>query len=165
MEINLNNKKVTLLKKDRNLKEEAPAIRIKMLNEETKVLGMMASQIQVFISLPYSNSLNEKLLSVVKKYEENSFIYIISANKQNIKTNEAFSSLDFKEFALKMGLYIDDTLCAKSIFIINKDGEIIYKQLLTDLLSDFDLKSFESKLEEAINFKKKGHTHENWMST
>ncbi|MEA3353210.1 MAG: hypothetical protein U9Q33_05310, partial [Campylobacterota bacterium] len=61
------------------------------------------------------------------------------------------------------GVYATDELCAKSIFIINKEGEIVYKEILEDLESEFNLKVFDKKLTEAIKFKKKGHTHENWM--
>ena len=74
------------------------------------------------------------------------------------------SSSDFKDATLKLGVYIDDTLCAKSIFIINKDGEFIYKQVVPNLEDKFNLNEFDTALDEAISFKKKGHTHENWMS-
>jgi thiol peroxidase len=31
------------------------------------------------------------------------------------------------------------------------------------LTNEFDLNNFDTSLNEAIKFKKKGHTHENWM--
>lgn len=163
MEIELNGEKVTLQKKQRKLNSEAPAIRVKMLNGETKVIGMMADKVQVFITLPYSNSLSEELLSIIKKHQEKSLIYIISSQKLDKDTDEEFSSVEFKDLTAKMGVYINEQLCAKSIFIIDKDGEIVYKDILGNLSDEFDLEKFDTALDETIKFKKKGHTHENWM--
>ena len=70
---------------------------------------------------------------------------------------------DFEELAKKFGVYIDETLCAKAIFIINKDGQFVYKEITRDVEDELDLELFETKLDEAIHFKKKGHVHENWM--
>ena len=151
------------LKKNRKIGSEAPAVRVKMLNGETKVIGMMAAKVQTMITLPYSDSLSDKLENIIKKHEVNSLIYIISSQTLNKEINKENSSVEFTEFCVKMGVNRDDELCDKSIFIINKDGEIVYKEILEDLKSEFDLEKFDSSLDEAIKFKKKGHTHENWM--
>ena len=163
MEIELNGKQIMLEKKERKLGSEAPAIRVKMLSGETKVIGMMADKVQVLISLPYKDSLSDGLEKVIKKHKEKSLIYIISSETQNKNVEEESSSIEFKDYSLKMGVYVNEELCAKSIFIINKDGEIVYKQILKTLDGEFDLELFDESLDEAIKFKKKGHTHENWM--
>lgn len=163
LDIQVNGEKITLQKKQRQLGSEAPAIRVKMLNGETKVIGMMADKVQVFLTLPYSDSLSDGLMDILEQYKDKSLIYIISSRELDKNVDQAFSSIEFKELASKMGVYVNETLCAKSIFIINKDGEIVYKDILENLSDKFDLEKFDTALDEAIKFKKKGHTHENWM--
>ncbi len=163
MEIEIDNKKVVLQKKERVVGSEAPAMRVKMDNGETKVIGMMADKVQVLISIPNEKSFTDKLESVLTKYNSKSLIYIVSAETLTKQVDNIETSSDFKNYSLKMGVNIDDTLCAKSIFIINKDGEIVYKEIVSNLTNEFDLKNFDTALDEAIKFKKKGHTHENWM--
>jgi len=162
LEIEIDNNKVVLQKKDRAIGTEAPAIRVKMDDGETKVIGMMADKIQVFITMPNEESLTSELESILKKHTK-SLIYIISANPITKSLDNIDTSSDFKDFSLKMGVNIDDTLCAKSIFIINKDGEIEYKEIVPNLTDEFNLIQFDESLDKAIKFKKKGHTHENWM--
>ena len=163
MEIELNGEKINLQKKERKLGSEAPALRVTMLDKQTKVIGMMADKIQVLISLPYKNSLSEELETIIEKYKAKSLIYIISSATLDKSVDQACSSIEFKDFSMKMGVYINNQVCAKSIHIINKDGEITYKQILKTLDGEFDLELFDKSLDEAIRFKKKGHTHENWM--
>jgi len=163
LEIILNDKKVTLQKKDRALGSEAPAIKVLMDSNESKVIGMMADKIQTFITIPYSDGLSNEMINTLNKYKQKSLIYIISPCKLNNTLNDIDTSTDFKNFSLKMGVNIDDKLCAKSIFIVNKDGEFVYKEILKTLDGEFDIKSFDDALDGAIKFKKKGHTHENWM--
>ena len=163
MEIELNGEKITLQKKERNVGSEAPAIRVKMLNGETKVVGMMADKVQVFITLPYSGSLSGEMEKIISEHKEKAVIYIVSSQNLDKNVDPSTSSIEFKDLSLKMGVNVNEQLCAKSVFIINKDGEIVYKEVLDDLESEFDLGAFDSSLDEAIKFKKKGHTHENWM--
>ena len=163
MEIILNGKKVSLQKKDRKLKSEAPAIKLSMDSGESKVIGMMAEKVQVFITIPYSDGLSDSMTNILNKHKLKSNIYIVSSCSLDNKIKDIGFSTDFKNFSLKLGVNIDDTLCAKSIFIINKDGEFIYKEILETLEGEFDIEKFDIALDEAIKFKKKGHTHENWM--
>lgn len=163
LEIEIDNKKVVLQKKERILGSEAPAIRVKMDDGQTKVIGMMADKVQVLISIPDEKSVTDTLKNILDTHNPKSLIYIISAKPITKMLENIDTSSDFKDFSLKMGVNIDDTLCAKSIFIINKDGEIVYKEVVPNLTSEFDTESFDTALNEAIKFKKKGHTHENWM--
>jgi thiol peroxidase len=163
LEIELNGKKITLQKKQRKVGSEAPALRVKMLNGETKVIGMMADKVQVFITLPYCDSLSDELENIINRYTQKALIYIISSQKLDKNVQESMSSTQFNDMSLKMGVNVNEQLCAKSVFIINKEGEIVYKEITCDLNSEFDLGAFDSALDEAVRFKKKGHTHENWM--
>ncbi len=163
MEILINDQKVELQKRDRKVGSEAPAVRLKMLNGETKVIGMMASKVQVMITLPKSKSLSDELENIINKHKEKSLIYIISSQKLEKSVDEDTSSLEFKDFSTKFGVFATDEFCAKSIFVIDKEGEIKYKEIVGDIDSEFDINSFDNALEETINFKRKGHVHENWM--
>ncbi|MBP1681779.1 MAG: redoxin protein [Proteobacteria bacterium] len=152
-----------LLKNERKIGSEAPAISLVLQDGESKVIGMLATKVQVMIILPYHDSLSHALLEIAQKYQEQAFIYFISSQVLDQTTNPACTSTDFEELAKKFGVYIDETLCAKAIFIINKDGQFVYKEITRDVEDAFDLEMFETKLDEAIHFKKKGHVHENWM--
>ncbi|WP_455756290.1 hypothetical protein [Sulfurimonas sp.] len=163
MEVLVNGKKIELQKKDRKIGSEAPAARVEMLNSETKVIGMMADKVQCMITLSNSYDLNASLLEIINKHKEKANIYVISSTKLENIYDESMTSIDFVNFTTKFGVNIDDKSCAKSVFIINKDGEIEYKEILDDLVSEFSLELLDAELDKAIKFKKKGHTHENWM--
>lgn len=152
-----------LYAKERKIGSEAPAISVKMLNGEIKVIGMMATKVQVMISVPYSHSLSTNLQELILRYQDQVFIYVIGSMTPARVINPACTSVDFADFAKKFGVYIDEHLCAKSLFIINQDGHVVYTQITPDIEDVFDLETFETKLDEAIHFKKKGHVHENWM--
>ena len=164
MEVIVNNKSIKLQKRDRKIGSEAPAVKIKMLNGETKVIGMMAEQVQVMITLPYSHSLNDDINRIIHNNREKTSAYLISSDEFAYDVNKNYSSMDFENFSMKYGVYIDEYICAKSIFIISKDGEIVFKDVLADIKDEFDTNKFATELQKAVDFKKEGHTHENWMS-
>jgi thiol peroxidase len=163
MEVICNNKSIELQKKDRKVGGEAPAVKVKMLNGEDKVIGMLADKVQVMITLPYSHSLNDEVYNVVNKHKEKANIYLITSDIFALDVDEDFSSTDFKNFSMKFGVYMDESICAKSVFIIDKEGEIVYKDVLADVKDEFDVSVLDEQIQKAIEFKKKGHTHENWM--
>lgn len=154
-----------LQKNERKIGSEAPAISLKMLSGEDKVIGMLATKVQVMITLPFHNSLSDALANIITKYQEKAFIYVISNEMLDKELNLGYTSVDFVELAKKFGVYIDETLCAKSLFVINKEGQFVYKEITSDVEDEFNLEIFENKLDETINFKQKGHVHENWMGT
>ncbi len=153
----------SLQKNERKMGSEAPAISLTMLNGQSKVIGMLATKVQVMITLPYHDSLSHALVNLITKYNDKAFIYVISSEALDKELSLANTSIDFVEFSKKFGVYIDETLCAKGVFIINKEGQFVYKEITNDVENEFNLGTFENKLDEAINFKPKGHVHENWM--
>ena len=171
MEVTYKDKSYTLGKKERNVEGEAPAVRVKMLDNETKVIGLMAPAVQVMVTLndisKYTLALHEVITTTKKKV--NAYIITPSLNEDMEKIAEEFSidkgtiSNDFKDFSLKFGVNIDDTMIANSIFVIDKEGIIKYKEIPANLEDDFNLEDFSITLNETVNFKPKGHTHENWM--
>ena len=171
MEVTYKNKSYTLGKKDRNVEGEAPAVRVKMLNDETKVIGLMAPSVQVMITLNDVNKYNADLHEVITTTKRKVNAYIITTSEQEqiediaekFALDKAFISNDFKDFSLKFGVNIDDSMIANSIFVIDKEGVIKYKEIPADLEDDFKIEDFSITLNEVVNFKPKGHTHENWM--
>jgi len=164
MQITIDNKLIELQKRERTVGSEAPAVRVKMQSGEEKVIGMLADKVQVMITLPKADTLSTELLAVIEKHQSKSLIYLIASTPLEQDYNPDFYSTDFVNFAMKFGVYASDEVCAKSIFVINKDGEIVYREIVDNLEDGFDITAFETALDEAIKFKKKGHTHENWMS-
>jgi thiol peroxidase len=108
--------------------------------------------------------LSGTVANIITKHQEKAFIYTIASNPLTTAIDEAQSSTDFYNFTFKYGVNIDETLCKKAVFIVNKDGEIVYREVLDDPSDDFDSEILDKALDEAIKFKKKGHTHETWMS-
>ena len=171
MEITYKNKSYALGKKDRNIEGEAPAVRVKMLDNETKVIGLMAPSVQVMITLNDVNKYNSDMHEVITttKRKVNAYIITTSDTEQmediaeKFAIDKGFISNDFKDFSLKFGVNIDDSMVANSIFVIDKEGIIKYKEIPADLEDDFKIEDFSITLNEVVNFKPSGHTHENWM--
>ena len=171
MEVTYKNKAYTLGKKDRNIEGEAPAVRVKMVDNETKVIGLMAPSVQVMITLNDVNKYNSDLHEVITTTKRKVNAYIITTSgieqmediAEKFAIDKGFISNDFKDFSLKFGVNIDDSMIANSIFVIDKEGVIKYKEIPSDLEDDFKIEDFSITLNETVNFKPKGHTHENWM--
>lgn len=171
MEVTYKNKSYALGKKDRKIEGEAPAVRVKMLDNETKVIGLMAPSVQVMITLNDVNKYNSDMHEVITttKRKVNAYIITTSDTEQmediaeKFAIDKGFISNDFKDFSLKFGVNIDDSMIANSIFVIDKEGVIKYKEIPADLENEFKIEDFSITLNETVNFKPKGHTHENWM--
>lgn len=171
MEVTYKNEVYTLGKKDRKVESEAPAVRVKMIDGETKVIGMMAPKTQVMITLPCIKAYNNGLHNILQEYASKAIVYIITKssedNLEKVKSayslDDNFISNDFKDFSLKFGVNMSEDLLAKSIFVIDKEGVLKYKQIPSNIETSFDLDEFKNNLHEVVNFKQKGHTHENWM--
>jgi len=164
-EVILNGKSVELKKKERHVGGEAPSVRVKMISVETKVIGMMADKVQVMITLPYGNSFSKELYKIVNKHKDKAYIYFFSPEAFTQDVDDGFATIDFEDFCMKFGVFIDTTLCAKSAFIIDKEGEIVYIDITEDVAGEFDLEKLDEEIQSAIDFKRKGHTHENWMGS
>jgi len=171
MEVTYQNRKYTLSKKERKVGGEAPAVRVLMLNNEIKVIGMMAPKTQVMISLLTIEYFPQAILEILKPYAHKIIFYVITSDTCE-QLEKAVSSLDvlpenvscdFKEFASKFGVNMEDEHIANALFIINKEGEFSYIQLPPKIEEGFDLEDFKTQLYALIHQKQKGHTHENWM--
>ena len=171
MQVTYKNNTYPLGKKDRFIEGEAPAIRISMINNETKVIGLMAPAVQVMISLNDISKYSSKIDKIINSTKRKVYAYIFTCSQmeqiedtvEKFAIDKSFISNEFKDFSIKFGVNIDDTMIANSIFIIDKEGVIKYKEIPSDLDDDFNMEQFDLTLNEVVNFKAKGHSHENWM--
>jgi thiol peroxidase len=115
------------------------------------------------ITLPYGNSFSKELYEVIQKHKEKANIYFFSPEAFTQEVDDGFATIDFEGFCSKFGVLIDSSICAKSAFIIDKEGEIVYIQIPEDIDNEFELEELDAQIQAAIDFKRKGHTHENWM--
>ncbi|WP_428026048.1 hypothetical protein [Arcobacter sp.] len=171
MEVKYKKEFYILKQKEKKVDSEAPAIRVEMIDGQTKVIGMMAPKIQVMLTSPNIKDYNNGLHDILKKFQSKILVYIITSSPISeikkvttmFELDESTVSNDFNKFSLKFGVNLSENLIAKSAFIIDKEGLIKYKEIPSNAEHKLDLDEFEVALEEVINFKVKGHTHENWM--
>ncbi len=142
---------------------EAPAVRLKNTEGSEMVIGMMAPKVQVMVTIPSAKELSTKLLDTMLKYDEKASVYLICPEPISCPLGAVSATTECEKFSLKYGVYRDES-CVGSVFIVNKDGEIVYRDLAVLDGEALDIDAFDTALDEAIKFKKKGHTHEDWMS-
>ena len=115
-----------------------PFATIKMLNESTKLIGLPKLKAQVIITLPDILEFNDKLRNSINysKGEIECFI-ITSSSEENIgevlkkyELNESLISNDHKSFSKIFSLRDEKNNLTKSLIMINKDCQIIHKEIL-----------------------------------
>jgi hypothetical protein len=115
-----------------------PFATIKMLNESTKLIGLPKLKAQVIITLPDILEFNDKLKNSINcsKGEIECFI-ITSSSEENIgevlkkyELNESLISNDHKSFSKIFNLRDEENNLTKSLIMINKDCQIIHKEIL-----------------------------------
>jgi hypothetical protein len=115
-----------------------PFATIKMLNESTKLIGLPKLKGQVIITLPNILEFNDKLKESIHFSKDEIECFIITSSSQNeieelIKQYDLNASLisnDFKSFAKIFNLRDEKNNLIKSLIIINKDCQIIHKEIL-----------------------------------
>ena len=98
---------------------------IKMLNESTKLIGLPKLKGQVVITLPNILEFNDKLKESIN-FSKNDIEILIE--KYNL--NKSFISNDFKSFSKIFDLRDEKNNLIKSLIMINKDCQIIHKEIL-----------------------------------
>lgn len=111
---------------------------IKMLNESTKLIGLPKLKGQVVITLPNILEFNDKLKESINFSKNDIECFIITSSTQNdieiliekYNLNKSFISNDFKSFAKIFDLRDEKNNLIKSLIMINKDCQIIHKEIL-----------------------------------
>ena len=111
---------------------------IKMLNESTKLIGLPKLKGQVIITLPNILEFNDKLKESINFSKNDIECFIITSSTQNdieiliekYNLNKSFISNDFKSFSKIFDLRDEKNNLTKSLIMINKDCQIIHKEIL-----------------------------------
>jgi hypothetical protein len=115
-----------------------PFATIKMLNESTKLIGLPKLKAQVIITLPDILEFNDKLKNSINCSKDEIECFIItSSSEENIGEvlkkyglNESLISNDHKSFSKIFNLRDEENNLTKSLIMINKDCQIIHKEIL-----------------------------------
>jgi hypothetical protein len=115
-----------------------PFATIKMLNESTKLIGLPKLKAQVIITLPDILEFNDKLKNSINCSKDEIECFIITSSLQEdiekilkkYELNESLISNDHKSFSKIFNLRDEENNLTKSLIMINKDCQIIHKEIL-----------------------------------
>lgn len=161
--------------------KEAPAARVTKLDNTQNVIGMIAPTAQLIIAIPSLKtevcSLGAKKFNdLVKEYKKLKTIMVTTDDLDFVKDyakSECIESAELvidtnRNFAKKYGLLISEgklkDRLARAVYVIDRDGLVAYKELVPEIVDEVDYDSCIEAVEKILNEKKKGHTHEEWMS-
>ena len=181
MQITVHGTPVELSGKELLVGKEAPAARITKLDNSKNVLGMIAPNIQLLIAIPSLKtevcSLGAKKFNeMVKEIRKLSTIMITTDDLEFVKNFQESECIDSAEivideerhFANKFGVLISDgklkNRLARAVFVIDKEGVIAYKEIVSEVVDEVNYEACIEAIKQLASEKKKGHTHENWMS-
>lgn len=167
--------------KEVNIGREAPSARITKLDGSKNVIGMIAPNTQLIISIPSLKtevcSLGAKKFNeLVKQFKKLDTIMVTTddiefvkeyVKSENINSAELVIDTDLN-FAKKYGLLIKEgklkNRLARAVYLIDREGLIAYKELVGEIVDEVDYDACMEAVHKILNEEKKGHTHENWMS-
>ena len=115
-----------------------PFTSVKMLNETIKLIGMPRLNAQIIITLPNINEFNEELKNSINHSKNEIECFIITTSSKNeieniikeFDLNESIISNDFRSFAKTFNLENKENKLIKSLIMVNKDCQIINKEIL-----------------------------------
>lgn len=115
-----------------------PFTSVKMLNETIKLIGMPRLNAQIIITLPNIDEFNEELKNSINHSKDEIECFIITTSSKNeieniikeFELNESIISNDFKSIAKTFNLDDKENKLIKSLIMINKDCQIIHKEIL-----------------------------------
>ncbi len=181
MQITVHGTPVTLEVKELKIGKEAPAARITKLDGTQNVIGMIASNIQLLITIPSLKtevcSLGaKKFNALVQQFKNLTTVMITTDDKEVVKEFAQKESIESAEivldtelqFAKKFGVLISEgklkNRLARAVFVIDREGIIAYKEIVAEIVDEIDYDACMRAIEKIQSEKKGGHTHENWMS-
>lgn len=181
MQITVHGVPTELLGKNIVVGKEAPSARITKLDGSQNVIGMIAPNTQLIIAIPSLKtevcSLGAKKFNeLVKKFKKLDTIMVTTDDLEFVKEYVQKESIDSaqividkeRNFANKFGLLISEgklkERLARAVFVIDREGVVAYKELVAEIVDEVDYDACFAAIEEIVSEKKKGHTHENWMS-
>lgn len=161
---------------------EAPAARITKLDGTKNVIGMIAPTAQLLIAIPSLKtevcSLGAKKFNdLVKQFPKLQTVMVTTDDIDFVREYGVSECIDSAElvvdadrhFARKYGLLISEgklkDRLARAVYVIDRDGIIAYKELVGEIVDEVDYDACIAAVESIVSEKKKGHTHEEWMTS
>jgi len=165
--------------KQRKVGGEAPSSRVFTSENDEVIIGMMAANVQLLVSV--FSLKDEKSKSIVNTLEtyfkdtkklnfvlvvNNTFEEIENFKKENNITKAVIAQDKNGDFAKRFGVGLEgdnySENLANGIFIIDKEAELKGVSYFTQLEKS-ELDEICELTMESVNYKEKGHSHENWM--
>ena len=116
----------------------SPFLKVKMLDNKEKTLGLVTDKVQVVMSLPNISDFTDELKTTIKTFSKNTECFIITSSEE-ASTNKIIEkyelpksliSLDFKNFANTFNLNNEEYGREKSLMIIDENCQIAHKKIL-----------------------------------
>lgn len=181
MQITVHGTPTPLLGKKIAIGSEAPAARITQLDGTQNVIGMIAPTTQLLIAIPSLKtevcSLGAKKFNeMVKQFKKLTTIMVTTDDRDFVSTYAKNENIENAQlvidsnlhFAKKYGLQIAEgklkDRLARAVFVIDRDGYVVYKEIVPEVVDEVDYEACLKAVKETVNYKHKGHEHENWMS-
>lgn len=181
MQITVHGTPTPLAGKEIKVGAEAPAARITKLDGTQNVIGMIAPTAQLLIAIPSLKtevcSLGAKKFNdLVKKFSKLQTVMVTTDDIDFVKDYAGSESIDSAElvvdtnrnFAKKYGLLITEgklkDRMARAVYVIDRDGLVAYKEVVPEIVDEVDYDACIAAVDKIVSEKKKGHTHEEWMS-
>ncbi|MBU0721057.1 redoxin domain-containing protein [bacterium] len=181
MEITVHGTPTPLDGKNVSIGKEAPAARITKLDGSQNVIGMISPNAQLLIAIPSLKtevcSLGAKKFNeLVKKFKKLDTIMVTTDDLDFVKDYAQKECIDCaqlvvdteRNFAKKYGLLIREgklkDRLARAVYVVDREGIIAYKELVGEIVDEVNYEACIEAIDAILSEKKKGHTHENWMS-
>lgn len=181
MQITVHGQPVTLLGKEKKVGSEAPAAKVYTTEGKQNVIWMIAPTAQLLIAIP---SLKTEVCSLgAKKFNDlitdfkklttimvtTDDVEFVTDFVQREKIENAAIVIDKdRNFAKKYGLLISEgklkDRLARAVFLVDGEGVINYQEIVPEIVDEVDYDACIDAVNTLLSQKKKGHTHENWMS-
>jgi thiol peroxidase len=165
--------------KQRKVGGEAPSARVFAAQNDEMIIGMMAVNVQLLVSVfslkdenskIFINTLEEKFKTTKKLnliiLVKNSFEDITTFQETNNITKTEIAQDTNGDFAKRFGVDLESENYQENLgnaaFVIDKEAELKYVSYpLTFEANQID--EIYNITIQTVNFKEKGHSHENWM--
>lgn len=113
-------------------------IKLKMLDKQEKIIGLVEDKIQVVVSLPDISDFSKNLKKTMETFSETSECFIVTSSEEELtnkiieeyELSKSFISVDFENFATLFNLNNKENELQKSLMIIDKSCQIVHKDIL-----------------------------------
>lgn len=165
--------------KQRKVGAEAPSARVFAAQNDEMIIGMMAVNVQLLVSVFSLKDENSKMLinTLEEKFKTTkklNLIVVVKNSFEDITTFQGINNITKIEivqdsngdFAKRFGVGLESKNfkenLGNAVFVVDKEAELKYANYpLTFEANQID-KIYDITM-ETVNFKQKGHSHENWM--